>query len=70
MTEEGFCFYFGDLIAERIGQAIKSDMTWDNGVMPVAERKKLVAALDAEIADLRKKRNELAAELIDAGLAG
>lgn len=65
-----FFFYFGDLIAERISRAIDEDLDWPNGTMPVTERKVIVAKIDAEIADLRKQRKELADQLIEAGLAG
>lgn len=70
ISEEGLFFYFGDLIAARIEQAIRADMDWATGVMPVAERKKIVSSLDAEILEIRQQRKALTDELIDAGLAG
>lgn len=70
MTEEAAFFYLGDLIADRIERAISEDMEWPHGVMPVSERRKLVAQIDAEILDLKEQRQELAAQLLEAGLAG
>lgn len=70
LTDPAFFFYFGDLVAERISRAIDEDMDWPNGIMPVSERREIVANIDAEIADLSKRRQALSVQLIEAGLAG
>jgi hypothetical protein len=69
ITEEAVFFYFGDLIAERLGDALDG-VGWPNDAMPAAQRAKLIAELEAEIASLKQRRDALAAQLTQAGLAG
>jgi hypothetical protein len=69
ITEEAVFFYFGDLIAERLGDALDG-VGWPNDAIPAAQRAKLIAELEAEIASLKQRRDALAAQLTQAGMAG
>lgn len=69
MTREAFFWYFGDIIEQRFQDAL-SGMQWANDVMPVDQRRAVVAEIDGEIAAFRKERDELADQLIQAGIAG
>jgi len=55
IEEDAVFYYFGDLITQRIADAVDS-LDWPKGVMPAAERLKLIDKLDAEYADLMGQR--------------
>lgn len=67
MTEEAVYLYFGDQILSGFAKAIDG-MEWDD-TMPADARRKELAKLDGKISSLKKERDELAQELINAGLA-
>jgi hypothetical protein len=69
ITEEAFFFYFGDLIVERLGDAL-AGVDWPDEAMPAAQRAKLIAELESEIATLTQQRDALAAQMTQTGLAG
>ncbi|TAN53844.1 MAG: hypothetical protein EPN21_00495 [Methylococcaceae bacterium] len=63
------CWYFGDLIKQRIADALDGQ-DWPHDAMPVAERLKLTAQLEVEIEELNRQRDALAAQLEESGLKG
>lgn len=67
-TADAFYWYFGELIAERFSVALDLAHDWPVGGVPVAERRKQIAAIDEELDSLTEKRDSLAAELINAGM--
>lgn len=69
ITEEALFFYFGDLIVGRLGDALDV-VDWPDEAIPAAQRAKLIAELDAEIASRTQQRDALAAQMIQTGMAG
>jgi hypothetical protein len=69
IAPEALCWYFGDIIVQRIGEALDR-LSWPEDAVPVAERKLRLEKIDAELAELNRERDELARQLIDAGLRG
>jgi hypothetical protein len=68
ITEDAVFYYFGEIVTQRIGDAVAS-LDWPKGVMPAAERLKMIERLDAEYAGLLEQRQALEAELKDAGIS-
>lgn len=68
VTDSALFFYFGDMMAQRLADEC-DDMEWPNDAIPVKERAKLIAALDTEIAALKKKRDALTGQLSEAGIS-
>ena len=69
MTEAAFCFYFGDMMVQRLADEFDG-LDWPKDAVPVKERAQLITALDAEIAGLKQKREALTGQLIEAGISG
>lgn len=69
MTDDAFYWFFPDVIVTRLSDAI-SDLDWPGDVMPVADRKEAIKKIDHEIETLTAARDDLANELVLAGLAG
>lgn len=69
ISEEAMYFYFGDIMAERIGRAV-AHLPWDEKSMPDELRKTTLAEIDESLSRLQLTRDALAAKLIDAGLRG
>lgn len=69
MTEDAVYFYFSHALVARLETELDA-LDWPESIATVAERAPLIVALDAEIAALAKQREDLAASLTDAGLAG
>ncbi len=63
-----FYFYFGDLVTERLSE-ILDQFEWSEDAIPVVDRPALLAKYDKEIAKLTAERDDLAKELLSAGLA-
>lgn len=67
ITEEAIYWFFGEQIAAGLARVV--DLAeWTDDVLPVFERKRLIAGLDTQIAETLRQREELASQLIDAGL--
>ncbi|HKJ75976.1 MAG TPA: hypothetical protein VKA64_02125 [Gammaproteobacteria bacterium] len=66
---ENLAWLFGDLIKERLRDAVHA-MEWPDDQVgpPIGERRQLMAKLDKEIAELERKEAELIAEARKAGL--
>lgn len=69
LTESAMYFYFGDLMAERVG-AVVAHLPWDDKAMPAEQRETVLVEIDAALAQLQSQRNDLAAQLEAAGLKG
>jgi hypothetical protein len=63
------CWFFGEQILKRLDDAVVS-LDWPKNAMPVAERKRRLEEIGAQLAELNRQRNALAGELTDAGLRG
>ncbi|KAB2928805.1 MAG: hypothetical protein F9K30_00215 [Dechloromonas sp.] len=63
-----FYWYFGDLIAERFMDAMDTAHAWQEGGMPIDERRKRIAEIDQQMDELISKRDELASQLTSAGI--
>lgn len=68
-TEEAFYFYFGDLMVDRLGEALDA-LEWPDNAVPVALRRTQVEAIERDITELHRQRVELVAMLGEAGVAG
>ena len=68
ITENALYYYFGDIFIDRIKDAL-DDKNWPNDCMPIDERRKELVSIEALVADLMKKRNEIVSSLDAAGLA-
>ncbi len=68
MTEEAACLYFGDMMVKGFAKVLDG-MDWQD-TMPADVRRVEIDRLDAELSTLQQERNDLAQELIRAGLAG
>lgn len=66
-NEAGQYFYFGDLMAERIGEAL-ADLPFDEQAASQSEREAALAELDEQIVTLGEQRAHLVAQLKSAGL--
>jgi hypothetical protein len=69
ISSKAVYWYFGDLIKQRIADAL-DEQDWPQDAMPVAERLKLAEKLDGEIEELNSERDTLAAQLESAGFKG
>ncbi len=68
VTEEAMYAIFAPAIVTAVESAING-MDWPDAGLPAGERVPALAALDARIAVLETTRDELASQLVDAGLA-
>lgn len=70
MTEAGFFFYFGDLIAERFCDALDATgkVKFGETTIPISERRAQCKKLETEIAKLQFQRDAMTADMIEAGL--
>jgi hypothetical protein len=66
-SPSGIYFHFGDLIAERFAAALEG-VAWSSDSVSVAERRRQIAAIDAQIAKLETLRDGLASDLISSGM--
>lgn len=69
MSEGAVYFYFGDAMVDRLEIELDA-LDWPESIATATERAPLIAAIDAEIEALNQQREDLAASLVDAGLAG
>ena len=67
VTEEALCFYFGDVMAARLSEALDT-LEWPENAVPVASRRAQLAAIESDTAELLRQRDELVAMLADAGI--
>ena len=68
LSPEAFYWYFGDLIANRFMAALDAVHNWDEGGMPIAERRTRIAEIDRQLEELVDKRDTLASQLISVGI--
>jgi hypothetical protein len=68
MTEEAACLYFGDMMVKGFAKVLDG-MDWQD-TMPADARRVEIDRLDMEISTFQQERDDLAKELIRAGLAG
>ncbi|KWC40826.1 hypothetical protein WL51_06980 [Burkholderia ubonensis] len=66
VTQVALYLWFGDALAERIGELLKC-LDWPDDAVPVAERREMVKKLDIEIAALTDKRDALVRQIEEAG---
>lgn len=69
LSEGGLLFYFGDVMIAKLSDTLDK-MDWPAELVPIALRAERIASIDAELAELNSKRDGLANQLIEAGLAG
>jgi hypothetical protein len=69
MNPAAFCFFFGEMAAEKIGTALDA-MPWPKDAVPVADRRRRMAEIEAEIARLDSERDSLAQNLQEIGIKG
>jgi chorismate mutase len=69
ITHDAILYYFGDIIKQRMGDALDS-IDWPENAIPREERAKRIAEIDTDLSDLKAQRNALAQELQNAGMAG
>lgn len=67
ISENALYYYFGDVFLRRIENAL-DDMDWPNDCMPIGERRKELVLIEAKVAELMKKRDEIVKSLDEAGL--
>jgi hypothetical protein len=60
-------YYFSELILQGVEKAA-NDITFNDEAVPVLERKALIAELDKNLASMRQQRNQLAENLMKAGI--
>ena len=63
----GMYHLFGDLLAERFLAALDK-LGYADGLVPVADRRRQIAEIDAELKALNAKRDGLANDLISSGM--
>lgn len=68
ISENAIYFYFGELIIERIKDALDV-MDWPDGIMPIDARRKELITIEASVAELIKKRDEIVKSLDDVGIS-
>ena len=68
ITDDAMYWYFADLMVKRLADALDT-LDWPEDAMPAVERKAALDKLDTEIKQLNQARDELASQLIEAGLA-
>jgi len=64
---QGMFWIFGELLAERFFVALDK-LGYANEVVPVADRRRLIAEIDEKLKELNAKRDELANDLISSGM--
>lgn len=69
VTEEAFCFYFADIMIERLSVALDA-LDWDKNAVPIKMRRELLGKIEQESAALLKQRDELVSTLAEAGITG
>lgn len=68
-SPEAFYWYFGDLIADRFMAALDPFFVWPKECVPLEDRRKRIAEIDQEMDELVTRRDELASQLTNAGMA-
>ncbi|MDP2144410.1 MAG: hypothetical protein Q8J80_09820 [Gallionella sp.] len=63
----GMYHLFGDLLAERFLTALDT-LGYADSLVPVADRRRQIAEIDAKLKELNAKRDELANDLISSGM--
>lgn len=64
----GMYHLFGDFLMERFFAALDKLGCADDGLVPVADRRRQIAEIDAELKALNSKRDGLANDLISSGM--
>lgn len=68
VTQVAMYLWFGDELADRIGEFLKC-LDWPDASVPIAERREMVKTLDREIATLTEKRDALVRQIEEAGFS-
>jgi hypothetical protein len=68
ISENALYFYFGDRFIDRIKDALDA-LNWPNDCMPIELRRKELVIIEAQTAELMKKRDEIVKALDEAGLS-
>jgi len=66
ITEEAIYFYFGDILLEKIGEAL--DDKFDGEAMPVHECRKAIQDIEKTERELLQRRSELVKTIDEAGI--
>jgi len=67
MEPQGMYWLFGELLAERFFVALDK-LGYADGLLPVADRRRQIAEIDAKLKELNAKREGLANDLISSGM--
>lgn len=67
-SEQAIYFYFGDLIVDRLSEALDHE-NWPADAVPVEERARLIECIEAEIQELQESRQPFLKQLADAGIS-
>lgn len=68
IAPQGMYWLLGDLLAERFLTALDK-LGYADDLVPVADRRRLIAEIDAKLKELNAKRDELANDLISSGMS-
>lgn len=69
ITDKAVYFYFGDVIAERLSQALDA-LDWPGDAIPAGVRREQLENIERETDELYRQRAELVAMLGEAGITG
>ena len=67
MTPQGMYWLLGELLAERFLIALDK-LGYEEGLVPVADRRLQIAEIDAKLKEISAKRDGLAEDLISSGM--